>query len=48
MVQILGIEGMIFSRVLAPVTIADGPEAVGHYSQATPWNDDASFIQTLE
>ena len=43
-----GIEGMIFSRFLAPVTIADGPEAVGHYSQATPWNDDASFIQTLE
>ena len=43
-----GIEGMIHCRFLAPATIADGPEAVGHYSQATPWNDDASFIQTLE
>ena len=39
-----GIEGMIHSRFIAPATIADGPEAVGHYSQATPWNDDASFI----
>ena len=39
---------MIFSRFLAPATIADGPEAVGHYSQATPWNDDTSFIQTLD
>ena len=35
-----GIDGMIRSRFIAPATIADGPEAVGHYSQATPWNDD--------
>ena len=39
---------MIFSRFIAPATIADSAEAVGHYSQATPWNDDASFIQTLD
>ena len=39
---------MIRSRFLAPATIADGPDAVGHYSQAAPWNDDASFIQTLD
>ena len=39
---------MIRSRFLAPATIADGPEAVGHYSQATPWNDDMSYIQTLD
>ena len=38
----------IFSRFLAPATFADGPEAVGRYSQATPWNDDISFIQTLD
>ena len=43
-----GVEGMIFSRSLAPATIADGPEAVGYYSQATPWNDDTSFIKTLD
>ena len=43
-----GIEGMIRSRFLAPAAKADGPDAVGHYSQATPWNDDASFIQTLD
>ena len=43
-----GVEGIIFSHFLAPATLADGPEAVGHYSQATPWNDDASFIQTLD
>ena len=43
-----GIEGMIHSRFSAPATLADGPDAVGHYSQATPWNDDASFIQTLD
>ena len=43
-----GVEGVIFSHFLAPATLADGPEAVGHYSQATPWNDDASFIQTLD
>ena len=43
-----GIEGMIRSRFIAPATIADGPEAVGHYSQATPWNDDMSCIQTLD
>ena len=24
-----------------------GPEAVGHYSQATPWNDDTSFNQAV-
>ena len=39
---------MIRSRFLAPATIGDGPEAVGHYSQATPWNDDMSYIQTLD
>ena len=43
-----GIEGMIRTRFIAPATIADGPEAVGHYSQATPWNDDVSYIQTLD
>ena len=39
---------MIRSRFIAPATIADGPEAVGHYSQATSWKDDASFIQILD
>ena len=43
-----GVKSMIFPRFIAPATIADGPEAVGHYSQATPWNDDTSFIQTLD
>ena len=43
-----GIEIMIRIRFLAPTTIADGPEAVGHYSQATPWNDDMSYIQTQD
>ena len=42
-----GIEGMIHSRFIAPATKVDGPQAVGHDSQATPWNDDDS-VQKLE
>ena len=30
-----GGEGIMNSRYLAPATLADGPSAVGHYSQAT-------------
>ncbi|CAE7228000.1 DDHD2 [Symbiodinium sp. CCMP2592] len=43
-----GVQGIIQSRFLAPATLADGPEAVGHYSQATPWSDDMSFVQILD
>ncbi|CAE7831163.1 unnamed protein product, partial [Symbiodinium necroappetens] len=35
------------SRYLAPATIADGPSAVGHYSQATNWTDNESQLMVL-
>ncbi|CAE7248625.1 Nek1, partial [Symbiodinium sp. CCMP2456] len=40
-----GAERIINSRYLAPATIADGPTAVGHYSQATNWTDNESQLQ---
>ena len=43
-----GAEGIISSRYLAPATIADGPTAVGHYSQATNWTDNESQLQVLD
>ena len=43
-----GVQGIMQSQFLAPATLADGPEAVGHYSQATPWSDDMSFVQILD
>ena len=36
------------SRYLAPATIADGPSAVGHYSQATNWTDNESQLMVLD
>ncbi|CAE7275900.1 hypothetical protein AK812_SmicGene29690 [Symbiodinium microadriaticum] len=42
-----GAEGIMNSRYLAPATIADGPSAVGHYSQATNWTDNESQLLVL-
>ena len=43
-----GLEGILTSRYLAPASVADGMEAVGHYCQATPWPDNASQLQALD
>ena len=36
------------SCYLAPATLADGPGAVGHYSQATNWSDQGSLQQIFD
>ena len=36
------------SCYLAPATLADGPGAVGHYSQATNWSDAGSLQQIFD
>ena len=43
-----GAEGIMNSRYLAPATLADGPSAVGHYSQATNWTDNESQLMVLD
>ena len=36
------------SCYLAPATLADGPGAVGHYSQATNLSDEGSFDRVVQ
>ena len=43
-----GAEGIMNSCYLAPATLADGPGAVGHYSQATNWSDPGSLQQIFD
>ena len=43
-----GAEGIMNSCYLAPATLADGPGAVGHYSQATNWSDEGSLQQIFD
>ena len=43
-----GAEGIMNSCYLAPATRADGPGAVGHYSQATHWSDQGSLQQIFD
>ena len=43
-----GAEGIMNSCYLAPATLADGPGAVGHYSQATNWSDQGSLQQIFD
>ena len=43
-----GAEGIMISCYLAPAILADGPGAVGHYSQATNWSDQGSLQQIFD
>ena len=43
-----GAEGIMNSCYLAPATLADGPGAVGHYSEATNWSDEGSLQQIFD
>ena len=43
-----GAEGIMNSCYLASATLADGPGAVGHYSQATNWSDQGSPQQFFD